>query len=478
MAGIFQEFDQYDALGLAELVRQKKVKPVELVETVIDRIERINPTLNCVNIKTYEMAREQADIPLPDGPFAGLPWLLKDIAVFYEGVKTTSGCRYTKDFIAPGDSAVATRIKKAGMILMGKTTTPEWGLTVSTESVLWGDTRNPWNLEHVAGGSSGGSAAAVAARVVPMADASDGGGSIRIPASNCGLVGLKPSRGRVPVGPFMGDFWYGGAIFNCVSLTVRDMAAYLDVVSGPLTGDPYQPGKPQLPFLEEVSASPDRLKIGFFTKGFPGIPVSSECVAAVEETVRLCSELGHDVMEMDFSFDIDAFFDVFTRTASVCSAAAISGLEMVTGRPATEAEFEKLTWEIIETGRQITGVEHASDIEAFRMSGRQITQNCEGFDIVITPTMPNPPLKLGAFNQNRFTMEEIRPVLSAACCFTAPFNVSGQPAVSLPMHWSKDGLPVGVQFIGSYGDEAVLIRLAAQIEQARPWIDRKPDICA
>jgi len=478
MADIIPDFERHDAVGLADLVRRKEVKPSELVETVIERIERVNPTLNCVNIKTYDLARTLAAGPLPDGPFTGLPWLLKDIAIFYQGIPMTAGCRFLKDFVAIGDSEVVTRIKKAGMILVGKTPTPEWGLTCSTESLLWGATRNPWNLDCVAGGSSGGAAAAVAARVVPMADGSDGGGSIRIPASNCGLVGLKPSRGRVPVGPFIGDFWYGGAIFNCLSRTVRDTAAYLDVAAGPMPGDPYQPVRPQRPFLEELSMPPGRLKIGFSNQGFPEFPVHPECAKAVENAAKLCSELGHDVVEMDFTFDLPSFMDVFMRTAAVCTAMAIDIFQLLLGRPATENDIEKFTWEGIQMGRAISGVQHARDIDTFRLLGRQIAEISTPFDVVITPTMSNPPAKLGTYSQSRYSLEEIKIPLFSAALYTAPINVSGQPAISLPLHWTADGLPVGVQCIGRYAEEGTLLRLAAQIEQARPWIDRKPPVCA
>ena len=477
MGALIQDFERYDALGLADLVRRREVKPIELVETVIDRIERVNPALNCVNIKTYDLARSLAQGPLPDGPFKGLPWLLKDVAIFYGGILMTAGCRFLKDFVAPGDSEVVARIKKAGMILVGKTPTPEWGLTTSTESILWGVTRNPWNLERVAGGSSGGAAAAVAARVVPMADGSDGGGSIRIPASNCGVVGLKPCRGRVPVGPFIGDFWYGGAIFNCLSRTVRDTAAYLDAVAGPMPGDPYQPAPPVRSFLEEVTRPAGRLKIGFSHKGFPDIPVSIDCAKAVEDAARLCIDLGHEVVEMDFTFDVQSFWGTFTNTAAVGVAMAMDTLEMLIGRAVTENDVEKMTWDGLQAVRAVSGVKHALDIEAFRLLGRQIAGICQPFDVVITPTQPNPPLKLGAYSQSK-SMEEITPALLASIVYTAPFNVSGQPAISLPLHWTDDGLPVGVQFAGGYAQEATLLRLAAQIEQARPWIDRKPPVSA
>jgi len=477
MSDIIPDFERYDAMGLADLVRRKEVKPIELVETVIDRIERVNPTLNCVNIKTYDIARNLAQGPLPDGPFKGYPWLLKDIAVLYSGVPMTMGSRFLKDFISPGDSEVVTRIKNAGMVLVGKTATPEFGVTCSTESVLWGVTRNPWNLDHVAGGSSGGAAVAVAARIVPMADGSDGGGSIRVPASNCGVVGLKPCRGRVPVGPFVGDFWYGGVLFNCLSQTVRDTAAYLDVVAGALPGDPYQPARPARPFLEEISRPAGRLKIGYSHKGFPEIPVDPECVNAVENAARLCKELGHEVAEMDFTFDVQAYTEFFGPIVAVSTTAGVDAFQMMVGRAPTADDFELATWELVQAGQQFSGVQHAVNIEKFRFFGRQIASLCDPFDVVITPTQPNPPLKLGSYSQTK-SWAEMGAAVTASVIFTAPYNVSGQPAISLPLHWTAAGLPVGVQFAGRYAEEATLLRLAAQIEQAKPWRDRKPPVCA
>jgi amidase len=479
MVEIFRDFEKYDALGLADLVRRKEVKPIELVETVIERIERINPQLNCVNIKTYDLAKKLAEGILPQDLFSGVPFLMKDLTTMYAGVKTTSGSSFYKDFVATEDSVVVQRIKQAGLILVGKTNAPEGG-TISTEPRLYGPTRNPWNLEHGAGGSSGGSGAAVAARIVPLADGSDGGGSIRIPASINGVVGLKPCRGRVPLAPHYGDSWYGQSCLNCLSLTIRDSAAYLDVVSGPMPGDPYQPAQPTRPFLEEVSIDPGKLKIGYVVKSVTGDPVDPVCIKALEETVKLCSELGHELIETEFSFDYDTAIRSFNRAARVLGVMSLEEGENKVGRKATEVDFESVTWMTYERGKTVTGLQHAKDVETLRQSSRQIANDCEPFDIILTPTMPVLPPKLGTYNTDcpPEEMREFGRLMKSHIAFTLPFNISGQPAISLPLHWSEDGLPIGVQFVARYADEAALFRLAAQLEKARPWIDHKPPICA
>jgi len=479
MADIFPEYENYDAVGLAELVRRKEIKPIELVETVIDRIERINPVLNCVNIKTYDLARKLAEVPLSGRPFDGVPFLLKDLTTMYAGVKTTSGSSFYRDYVATDDSVVVQRIKKAGLILVAKTNTPEFGSSPSTEPRLYGPTRNPWNLDHGAGGSSGGSAAAVASRIVPVADGSDGGGSIRTPASNCGVVGLKPCRGRVPIAPHYGDFWYGQACLNSLSLTVRDTAAYLDIVAGPVPGDPYQPPKPGRPFIEEVFADPGRLKIGVVTKSITGEPVDAGCVTAVEETAKLCTDIGHEIVETQFTFDYDRTVKSFNRAARVLALMAMEDGEKMVGRKATREDVESLSWLIFELGKNVTGLQHARDIETLRHCSRQIAADCEPFDIVLTPTMPVPPQKLGVYEMNGppETARAFGSLLKSHLAFTMPFNISGQPAMTLPLYWSDDGLPIGVQIVARYADEATIFSLAGQLERAKPWIHRKPPTC-
>ncbi|MBW2619356.1 MAG: amidase [Deltaproteobacteria bacterium] len=477
MGDLAQDFDQYDALGLADLVRRKEVKPIELVEIAIERIERVNPTLNCVIIKTYDLARKLAESPLPQGPFTGVPLLLKDIGLMYAGVKTTSASRFYKDFVAQEDSLVVQFLKQAGFILVGKTNLPENGFNITTEPVLYNPTLNPWNLDRVPGGSSGGAGAAVAARILPLADGSDGGGSIRIPASNNGLVGLKPSRGRVSWAPQAGDVWYGMATTNCLSLTVRDSAAYLDVIGRPATGDIYQLAQPEVSFLDNVGIDPGKLKIGVITKSPLGQPIDPACVEAVESAVKLCAELGHEVVETEFSFEADLYHENMLRLLCVLSAKDLETGEAMIGRQATEGDLEPANWEAAQRGKTVPGVQHAKDIEALRQYGRRIAEDCQPFDIVLTPTQSLRPQPLGAYDTN-LGLDTLHQKTGPGTIFTNPFNASGQPAVSLPLFWSEDGLPIGVQFAAKYANEALLFRLAGQLEKARPWIDRRPPVCA
>ena len=477
MGSIVQDFDKYDALGLAELVRRKEVEPIELVECVIERIERVNPTLNCVNIKTYDLARKLAEAPLPQGPFTGVPFLMKDIALMYAGVKTTNGCRLLKDYVAQDDSLVVQRIKEAGFVLVGKTNAPENGLTITTEPALYGPTRNPWNLDHIAGGSSGGSGAAIAARILPLADGSDGGGSIRMPASNNGVVGLKPSRGRVSPAPHYGDLWYGMATTNCLSLSLRDSAAFLDVVSGSAPGDAYQAAGPADSFLESVGQDPGRLKIGLVTKSPLGQPIDPACRQAAESAAQLCAELGHQIIETEFTHEVGPFFEMIGRLISVLTAVGLEAGEAMVGRSATEVDLEPITWELARIGKTISGDQHAKDIEALRQFSRQIAADCEPFDVVLTPTQSFPPKPLGYYDTT-LEWDALYERMKPGIIFTNPFNVSGLPAVSLPLYWTDDGLPIGVQFAAKYANEALLFRLAGQLEKARSWIDKRPPVCA
>ena len=477
MGDLVQDFDKYDALGLAELVRRKEVKPIELVETAIERIERVNPTLNCVIIKTYDLGRRLAESPLPQGPFTGVPFLLKDIGLMYTGVKTTSASRFYKDYVAQEDSLVVQFLKQAGFILVGKTNLPENGFNITTEPALYKPTLNPWNLDRVPGGSSGGAAAAVAARVLPLVEGSDGGGSIRIPASNNGLVGLKPSRGRVSWAPNAGDVWYGMATTNCLSLTVRDSAAYLDVVGRSATGDLYPLAQPEISFLDNVGVDPGKLKIGVITKSPLGQPIDPACLEAVESTAKLCAELGHEMVETEFTFEADSYHENMLRLLCVLAAKDLETGEEMVGRKATEDDLEPTNWEAAQRGKTVAGLQHAKDLEALRQYGRQIAEDCQPFDVVLTPTQSLKPQPLGTYD-TKLPLDKLHEITGPATIFTNPFNTSGQPAVSLPLFWSDDGLPIGVQFAAQHANEALLFRLASQMERARPWIDRRPPVCA
>ena len=472
------EFDKYDALGLADLVVRKEVTPAELVDGAIERIERVNSKLNCVNIKNYDQARKAASEPLPDGPFRGVPLLLKDLLTGYKGLAQTSGCRYFEDFRAPADSAIAERIRDGGFIRLAKTVTPELGYCIASEPPIFPPARNPWNLKHTCGGSSGGSGGAVGARIVPLATASDGGGSVRVPASNNGLVGLKQSRGRTTLAPNYGDLWYGCVIEGCVSLSVRDHAAYHDLTQYAVPGDVYATPRPMVQFADEVGRDPGALRIGMITSAPGGHPVDAECVAAVENTARLCESLGHKIEQTQYTFDYEALGAVFSRIACAAIAAGIVAAEQLIGRRPRDGDFGNVIQEMLDWAPSQTAVEHALDVEALHQFGWVVAQDCLPYDVVLTPTLPHPPRKIGYFDMSLSFDEYNFGLLIPEIVFTLPHNVSGLPAISLPLHWSADGLPCGVQFIAKHADDALLFRLAAQLEQAQPWFDKMPPVHA
>jgi amidase len=342
---------------------------------------------------------------------------------------------------------------------------------------LYGVTKNPWDTSRTPGGSSGGAAAAVAARVLPIAEASDGGGSIRVPASHSGLVGLKPGRGRISMAPAVADFWYGGALFFCLTRSVRDSAAYLDAVNGSLPGEPYYAPKPATPFLEEVSTSPGKLKIAMVTESPEGCtPMDSEVAAAVQATGKLLEELGHTVDAQPIPYDFWAINDRYTRITALQTAAWIDAMGAFVGRPPEEEELAPLYWSMIEIGRAISGIEHSNDVEAMRMMGRDMVGKMAAYDVWLMPAIPVPARKHGWYDMSLDADTYNKTRMGPDCVFSAPINASGQPAISLPLHMSAGGLPIGVQFVGRELDEATLLRLAGQLEKAVPWKDRKPAI--
>jgi Asp-tRNA(Asn)/Glu-tRNA(Gln) amidotransferase A subunit family amidase len=473
-----QEFAKYDALGLAELVKNKDVKPIELVETAIARIESVNDKLACVNLDNYDNARAQAEGDVPDGPFSGVPLLLKDLLTGYEGMRTTNGSRYFENFVAPVDSAIATRINEGGFIRLAKTVTPEFGYNIASEPEIFPPARNPWNPKHTPGGSSGGSSAAVAARVVPIATASDGGGSIRIPSSNTGLVGLKASRGRTTLAPYYADLWYGCAVEGCVSLTVRDQAAYHDLTQYGIPGEVYAVPRPVTPYLEEVGKDPGKLRIGMIKTAANGQAIHPECIAAVENAARLCESLGHHVEETAYTFDYGQLTEVFTRIACAATAAGILSSEPHVGRPPRQGDFTTVIQEMLERGQKQNAAEHYQDVEAMHQIGWAIAADCDPYDVVLTPTLPQPPRKVGYFDMSLPFDKHNYEVLLPEVVFTIPHNISGLPGISLPLHWSADGLPCGVQFLTKHANDGLLFRLAAQLEEAQPWFDKVPPIHA
>jgi len=468
-----------DATSQAALVRQKEVTPIELVEAAIERIERLNPELNAVILPMYEQAREVAQGDLPDGPFRGVPFLLKDIGAACAGVPQTSGTAFARDFIPNHDSELVVRQKRAGLIILGKTNTPELGILPTCESRFLGACKNPWNTEHSTGGSSGGSAAAVASGMVPLAHANDGGGSIRIPASCCGLFGLKPTRARNPLGPDLGDMMNGFVVEHCVSRSVRDSATLLDATAGPDIGDPYWAPPQQRPYLEEVGADPGRLRIAFTTEAVTGVEVHKECVEAVRDAAKLCQDLGHEVTEASVELDgtmVNAAFITILATGG--TGMFIRGMAMLTGQTPTQEQFEPLTWALYEMSQNWSATDYAFAVTSLQSVSRVIARFMIDYDVWLTPTLSKPPVPLGWMDS-----PPDDPMVALARAgeyvpFTPACNFTGQPAMSVPLVWNREGLPVGTQFIGRFGDEAALFRLAAQLEQARPWADRRPPVSA
>jgi amidase len=472
------EYAWMDATTMAELVRDKEVKSIELVEAAIERVERLNPTLNAVITPMYDIAREAARAELPQGHFTGVPFLLKDILATYAGVPMAWGSAFTKDYVPDRDSELVVRQKRAGLITIGKTNTPEFGILPTTEPHAFGPSRNPWNTERTTGGSSGGSSAAVAAGIVPMAHANDGGGSIRIPASCCGLFGLKPTRARNPMGPAVGDVMGGLAVEHCVSRSVRDSAALLDATSGPDIGDPYWAPPPERPYLEEVGTPPRQLHIGFTTQSQTGSPVHEDCVKAVLDAAKLCEELGHQVDEFNPDIDGQAMVGPFITAWSAGCSWTVDGMALVTGKEPTEDQFEILTWALYNMGREQSASAYLMAVTALQALSRQVAHMFVDFDIWLTPTLAEPPVPLGTFESP--PDNPIYGLMRSAdfVPFTPICNVTGQPAMNVPLYWNEEGLPVGTHFIAHFGDEATLFRLAAQLEEARSWADRRPPVSA
>ena len=496
--GGFQDYDHYDGLGLAKLVREGEVPPGELIEEAIARIEQLNPQLNAVIFKMYDLARAQASGDLPDGPFRGVPFLLKDIMIDYAGVPSTRGSRFHSDCVPDHDSEMVKRFKAAGLIAIGKTNVPEYGLVPFTEPELFGPANNPWDLSCNTGGSSGGSAAAVATRIVPIAHGNDGGGSIRIPASCCGVFGLKPTRGRNPIGPHIGEAWYGLSCDHVLTRSVRDSAAVLDATAGPDVGAPYYAVPPARPFLDEVGADPGRLRIAFTTAQLLPSTIDPVCVQGVEATARLCEELGHEVVEATPQFDGSAFAKAFFTMVCCETRADIDEAEELLGRRATAADFEPSTWAVGLLGQQISAPDLSKALRFLKGTARQIGHFFEAYDVLLTPTLARPPIRTGELQPKGAELTVIKllgrfnagAVIQAVAGvdalaeqvfdwmpFTPLANVTGQPAMSVPLYWTEEGLPIGMQFVGRYGDEATLFRLAGQLEQAKPWADRAPPLC-
>ena len=471
MTDIDALYRQSDAVELAGHVRSGAVQASELAEAAIRLIEALNPRLNAVVDKRYDIGRGAVD---RTAPLAGVPFLIKDLAISWAGVHAPNASRFLKDHVAASDSHVVSRMKAAGLAMLGVTNAPENGWSIATEPVMYGPALNPWDAGVTPGGSSGGSAAAVASGMVPLAESTDGAGSIRAPAACCGVVGLKPTRGRVSAAPF-GDWWVGGAYGLCNSRSVRDTAAYLDAVSGSVPGDPYPIPPPPEPFLRAMQSDPGRLRVGY-TVTAPG-PVDAEVRAAVEQVARLLEKLGHQVEEKDMGVDLSALWQTYTTMSVVEPANFWSHAETLVGRPVTAQDVEPITWAILQQGRAVRAVDHVARVESLRQSARQIVQDLLPWDIYITPTLTQPPRPKGHYNMGLTDLASYN-ALWADAMFLFPFNISGQPAMSLPLGQFAGGLPLGIQIVGRQGQEALLLSVARILEQAMPWAHRHPPVSA
>jgi amidase/6-aminohexanoate-cyclic-dimer hydrolase len=467
-------FDKYDGLGLAELIRKKEVSANEVLDVAIARAEERTPALNAIVTRMYDQARAAIAAGLPAGPFTGVPYLLKDLGVLYAGAPTNSGSKFWDGFVADHDSEIVARYKRAGLVIFGKTNTPELGLAPSTEPRRHGPTRNPWKTTHSAGGSSGGAAAAVAGGILPMAHATDGGGSIRIPASCCGLFGMKPTRARNPMGPDAGEGWGGASVGHAVTRSVRDSAALLDATSGPDVGDPYWAPPPAGPFLAEVGKAPGQLRIALMTTSFNGQPVAPVCADAARAAAKLCESLGHRVEEARPDVDGEALGQATRIIIGANVRATLEARATVVGRPLTENDVERMTWMMAAAGGNANAWEYARSIHSVHATGRRIARFFTKYDVVLSPTMCQPPYPLGVLDMSTSDDKGYLGAVLSSIGFTSMFNSAGNPAMSIPLAWSPDGLPIGVQFAGRFGDEATLFRLGAQLEAAQPWADRRP----
>lgn len=474
MEDIDRLYRSSDAVALGELVAAREVTPGELVEAGVRAIEALNPALNAVVHKLYDFGRADASRVVPgSSPLAGVPFLLKELASRWKDAPVTNSCRFLSDQIAEADSEISRRLRAGGLLLLGKSNAPENGWSITTEPVLYGATVNPWNAGVTAGGSSGGTAVAVATGMVPVAEASDGAGSIRVPASCCGVVGLKPSRGRVTLAPFA-DYWAGGAYFLCNSRTVRDTAAWLDVVQGALPGDPYWIAPPDAPYLDAIGRAPEGLRVGV-VGGLPGGGhYDAEVRALVDQVAGVLETAGHDVEYHDIRFDTDEAWKTYTDMTCVETAGMFDFFETVLGRKVTPDDVEPVTWAIIGRGRATPATVHMGRVERVRQIAREIASELDRFDIVITPTLTRPPRPVGFYDMSLTDLDDYN-ALWADSVFQFPFNISGQPAISLPLG-EAGGLPAGVQLVARRGEDGVLLAVSALLEQAMPWAGRRPTV--
>ena len=460
-----------DAIGLAAMIAEGQVTAAEALEAALARSAKVNPKINAITHDLAERARREVAAKAPSGPLAGVPFLLKDLGPKLAGTATTDSCRLYAQDIAETDSPLTSLYKDAGLVIFGKTNTPELGLEPITEPVMFGPTRNPWDLSRTSGGSSGGAAAAVAAGIVPAAHASDGGGSIRIPASCCGLFGLKPSRARVSAAP-KDEGWGGFSCGHVVSHSVRDSAILLDVAGRPQPGDPYWTAPPAEPFLASAGRDPGKLRVAFSTAAFSSNGLDPECADAVQAAAKLCQSLGHNVEEADPPIDRGAL----AAAGVVISASVAADLDTVAlkrGRPIEEDEVEPITWSSYQRGRAISGSTYLQALRIAHGLGRSVADFFQTYDILICSTLGSPAVPVGHLHGDPLDLDGYAARLFAFMPNTQAFNVTGQPAASIPLAMSRGGLPIGVQFVARQAEDALLLSLAGQLERAAPWAGRR-----
>lgn len=489
----FEEYRRHDALGLANLVKEGEIAPLNLLEIAIQRAEATNPALNAIIYKMYDEARAAAKYLRPEGDFAGVPFLIKDLGMELKGTPMRSGCKGYFKYVSTEDGFVAQKVRRAGLLIFGKTNTPEFGLTPFTEPLLFGPTRNPWSLEHTPGGSSGGSAAAVVAGIVPMASANDGGGSIRMPASCCGLFGLKPSRGRSSWGRLFGEMWGGAVADGCVSRSVRDSAAYLDTIIGVAPGDPYEVRQPQRPYLQEIGIAPGRLRIGFSAAHTLGSPVDTACQEAVLNAVEILRSEGHIVEEATLPYRKEDLTKIFLVIVAGEVGGELQVLGDYLGRKVRPSDVEPNTYALSLLGKSFTAADYAYAKHNWNEISRRVADFHAKYDLLLTPTLAQRPFRIGALQNSpaesrlvsfvnklglgsavRSQVDPLAEKIFNWMPWTAFANMTGQPSMSVPLHWTEENLPVGVMFTARYGEEDLLFRLAAQLEKAAPWAHKYP----
>jgi len=467
-------YQRMDGLALAACIREGKATPDEVLDTALDLINKHNPALNAVVTLHEDKARDAIRNGLPQGPFTGVPLLLKDLFTSWAGTASTHGSNFASEIPVQMDSVLVARLKAAGFVLVGYTSSPEYGLCTTTEPVRYGPTRNPWNTNYSAGGSSGGAAAAVASGMIPIGHASDGGGSIRIPAACCGLFGMKPTRARISPGPFVGEAWNGMAESFALSRTVRDSAAVLDAVAGPSPGDPYWAQPAEAAYLTQVTTPPRPLRIACIDRSFNDAPVNQECHDATKVAVALCEQLGHTVVDANPAINPEEFVAATFTIITVNTARMLDFLSGAIGRTCTEEDVEKATWYTAELGRQVPATEFQGAIETIHKISRVIGRFLEEFDVILTPTMATPVPEIGWINTMGSDDDAYRERIFKTIAFTSLFNATGNPAMSVPLTMDSNQLPLGIQFAGRYADETSLFQLAGQLERSTPWIEKLP----